>query len=286
MKRCLLGWFFALVSGVALASGGATDPSVEASMLVTGTIVIAPDGSVRSHAVDQSDKISPAINAFIDKAVSAWKFVPVLVDGKPVTTQTKMHLRLIADPAEHGDFVVHVSGASFGNGVPGEHVSMSPDHRIAPRYPPDAVRARVGGTVYVVLKIGRQGQVLDAAAEQVNLTARGTDEQMTRLRRLLAKAALSAADRWTFNVPTTGPHMGDAYWVARVPVAFHLYSMGERRVDRDEYGKWQPYVPGPREIVPWLAAEQLAAGSADTTPDGSVTQLGQGPQLVSPLSGG
>lgn len=286
MKRWLLGCLCALVSGVALAAGAAVDQSVEASMLVTGTIVIAPDGSVHSHVVDQSDKLTPAINTIIDKAVAAWRFVPVVVDGKPVTAQSKINLRLIADPTEHGDFVVRVGGASFSGGAPDERLRSNGKHQVAPRFPEGAQRMRAGGTVYLLLKVGRQGQVLDAAAEQVNLTVRGTDEQMAYLRGAFAKESLAAARRWTYAVPTSGSHVNDAYWVARVPVNFKINKgIGPPRA-HDEYGKWQSYVPGPREIVPWLDDKQLAAGSADTTPDGTVMQLGQGPQLVSPLSGG
>ena len=284
MKRWLLACICALVSGFAMATPAAADNQVEASMLVTGSIVIAPDGSVRSHALDHPEKLSPTIRAFIDKAVSAWKFVPVVVDGKPVAARTQMHLRLIADATEHGNYAVRVGGASFTGGAPGEHADKNTDHHMAPRYPPAAIRARVGANVYLVLKIGRQGQVLDAAAEQVNLTARGSVRQMKELRGLFAKASLAAAKRWTYDAAAHDFRAGEAYWVARVPVVFRLSTMGA--VPVDPYGQWQPYVRGPQEIVPWLDPAQLAAGSADTTPDGSVMPVGQGPQLASPASGG
>lgn len=59
MKQWLGGCFCVLLSGLALAAPGtATKRVVEASTLVTGMIVIAPDGSVRSHAVDQPEKLT------------------------------------------------------------------------------------------------------------------------------------------------------------------------------------------------------------------------------------
>jgi hypothetical protein len=102
MKHWLPGCWCVLLCGTAVAAPGAgNQPVVESSMLLTGTVVIAPDGSVRGHAIDQPDKVPSAIRAFVDKAVAAWKFAPVVIDGQPVTAQAQMHLRLIADPVEH-----------------------------------------------------------------------------------------------------------------------------------------------------------------------------------------
>ena len=94
-------------------------------MLVTGSIVIAPDGSVRSHTLDQAEKLSPTIVSVIDKAVFAGRLAPVVVDGNPATERTQMHLRLIADGDEHGNFVVRVGGASFTVGEPDEHAGLN-----------------------------------------------------------------------------------------------------------------------------------------------------------------
>ncbi len=111
MKGWLMGCICALVSGLALATPAAADTPVEASMLVTGAVVIAPDGSVRSHTLDQAEKLSPMIVSFIDKAASVWKFVPVVVDGEAATHARRcLSLRLIAEAAEHGNFVVRVGG--------------------------------------------------------------------------------------------------------------------------------------------------------------------------------
>lgn len=289
MKRWLSGCCCVLMCGVALAAPGTTNQQVvESSMLLTGTVAIAPDGSVRSHAVDHPEKLSPTIRAFVDKTVSAWKFVPVVVAGQPVTAQTRMHLRLIADPAAGGNYAVHVGGVSFTGGDPDEYVHRDADaaHRVAPKYPQEALHARAGGTVYLAVRIGRQGRVLDAAAEQVNLTVLGSARQMADLRRAFAKASVSAAMHWTYAVPTSGPHVGDPYWIARVPVSFTIGRMAARPAAGGEYGRWQPYVRGPREVVPWLQAPRLAADAVDTTPDGSVLTPGQGPQLVTGVAGG
>jgi hypothetical protein len=144
-----------------------------------------------------------------------------------------------------------------------------------------AVESRVTGTVYLLLRVGRQGQVEDAATEQVNLGVYASDADMERFRNSLAKAALKATEQWTFNVPTTGKHVADDYWVARVPVNFSLSA--DRKPD--PYGQWQSYVPGPRQLVPWIEKSRLMAGDADATPTGGISQLEQGLHLTTPLGG-
>ncbi len=286
MKRWLLVFCSALVSVVAFAAPApAGKRVVEASMLVTGSIVIAPDGSVRSYGVDKPDKLAPTISSLIDETVRAWKFVPVVMDGRPVTAQTKMHLRLIGASTADGNYALRVAGASFTGDMPAEY-EQSDDkafRRLPPRYPVGALRAGVGATVYLVVKVGSQGQVLDAAAEQVNLDTLGTVRQMAGLRDAFAKASVSAALRWTYPPPTSGVVSGDAYVVVRVPVTFTVSRSGARPVD--DYGRWHTYVRGPREVVPWLDVTQLAADGVDTVPDGSVLLLGQGPKLATPVSG-
>ncbi|MEO7068453.1 MAG: energy transducer TonB [Rhodanobacter sp.] len=283
MKRRLLGCFCVLVSGVVFASGATAEQPAEVSMVVTGNIVIAPDGSVRSHAIDHPDKLPPAVNTIIDKTVAAWKFVPVVVDGEPKATQAKVGLRLIAVSAEHGEFTVRVSGASFASSAPSQRLHVKAIN-VLPRYPLGAQRARAGGTAYVLLKVGQQGQVLDSAVEQVNLTVRGNSRQMTYLRGAFATAALASAKNRTYDVPTSGPQAHDGYWIVRESVKFTLNPLGPSRTIRAEYGQWQPYVPGPREVVSWLDGRQLGEGSPLTIPDGDLTPLGSGPQLLSSLS--
>jgi hypothetical protein len=269
-----------LASGVALAASPGRSP-VELSMLLTGTVVIAPDGRVQSYTLDQAEKLSPTITAFMDKSVSAWTFRPVEVDGKPVTAKSKMNVRLVADPGEGDQFVVRVKGASFGENKPGETISyVKGPRRVPPHYPPGAVHARAGGTVYLLVKVNRDGTVLDAAAEQVNLTERGPAPTMKLLRKMFADASVNAARHWTFDVPTIGPHAGEPWWVARVPVSYWITN-GSRANPATHYGQWQAYVPGPVEIVPWADTKLLANDAIDTVPDDAVQLLAPAPRLQS-----
>lgn len=282
MKHWLISLFCVLLSGAALAAGpAAVRKRVQASMLLTGTIMVAPDGSVSGYTIDKAEKLPPMVTGLMAESIPRWKFEPTLLDGKPVAAKAKMSLRFVAKPVGDDKYSVGISSTQFGQNVPGESITYK--DRVAPIYPPLAVRSRVSGTVYLLLRVGRQGQVQDAVAEQVNLVVVDSDEEMERWRKMLANSALAAARKWTFNLPTSGEHMNDKYWVARVPVAYGLVSGG---LQADDYGKWQPYVPGPKQPVPWIDDQRLLSGGADALPGEGLHQLERdGLHLITQPSG-
>jgi hypothetical protein len=282
MKRFLMGLFCVLLSAAALAAGPSeVRKRVQASMLLTGKIVVAPDGTVRSYVVDKAEKLPPAVTGMIANNVPKWKFEPTLLDGKPVAAEADMSFRVVAKPVGDQRFSIGISGAEFGQGKPGE--SISSKTQVRPFYPSEAAHSGVSGTVYLLLRVGRRGQVVDAVAEQVNMTVLGSDAELERWRQVLANSALRAAKRWTFNPPTSGKEVDAKYWLARVPIDFSLRGPGMPRGER--YGQWQEYVPGPRQPVPWLDNKQMASTSADALPDGDIQQVDQGLRLTSPLNG-
>lgn len=283
MKQWLVGLFCILMACAAFAEGpAAVRKRAEASMLVTGTIDVMPDGSVRSYAIDQVDKLPPIVVQVIRQNVPGWKFQ--LEDRQDAAVRAKMSLRILAKRVDDQHESIGISGAQFGEDhkVPGETVSYKT--RLPPRYPGLALRSKVSGTVYLVVRVGRNGQVEDAAAEQVNLAVYANDRDMELFRNDLAKAAIMAARQWTFNTPTTGKHVADDYWVARVPVNFNLLPLGASDASVP-YGKWQAYVPGPHQLVPWLEKSKLLSGAADTVPDGGLYPAYQSLRLTTPLGG-
>jgi hypothetical protein len=60
----------------AVGPAGATNArsSAEASMLVTGTLEINADGTVRGYAIDQPDKLPAPVRDVIQKNVPGWTF--------------------------------------------------------------------------------------------------------------------------------------------------------------------------------------------------------------------
>ncbi len=264
---------------VAGNSPGAVRKQAEASMLVTGKIVIGTDGIVQSHELDSNAQLPAALAEFIGKSLAEWRFEPIKVDGSVVRARVPMSLRLVAKRAEDGSFSVRIVSTHFGSEKAltatdtVQSASLPP-----PQYPYGALMAGGKGTVYLVVQIGRDGKVMNVDAEQVNLRVAGSASQMTQLRKLLADAAIRAARKWTFIAPTTGEEADKGSWLARVPVSY-LFN-GEKAA---KPGEWEAYIPGPRNVNMSWAQEQLRfAGSPDALPGDGLFPLQEGAKLLNP----
>jgi hypothetical protein len=284
MKRLWSGVLIATLSHAALAGNlDNVRKEVQASMLVTGTIDVAPDGNVAGYNIDHSDKLPKPVNELIAQGVPTWKFEPPTSDGKPVLAKANMSLRIVAKYLDKEHMALTIGGAQFGkkNVRPGEEVEYK-DHSVKPHYPMEAARSRVSGTVYVLLRVRPDGQVQDAVAQQVNLKSIDTESGMEHWRKLFSDAALHAATRWTFTPPTIGTHVHDPYWVARVPVAF---SVDRWDNGKNDYGKWNVYIPGPIQPVMWPDKDKMFTGAPDAMPGDGLYQVEQSLRLTTPLNG-
>ncbi len=285
MKRVhivwLCGWLLAGAVGTATAATAEqVRKTAEASMLVTGTVEVNPDGSLHGYALDQPEKLPPVVVDAVNKAIHAWEFK--LSGPTTEVVKTKMSLRVVAKPVGDGQFSVAVQGSSFGDkGQRSDQVYFR--DRAPPVYPQLAISARVSGTAYLVLRIGRDGTVQEAIAEQVNLDQYDLESAMERYRKWLADASLRAARHWTFNIPTSGAEANDPYWVVRVPVNFSLFPGGVMP-RKPSYGKWEAYIPGPRQTPTWIG-KALASESPDAVADGDVGSGDPRLQLIKPVGG-
>jgi len=281
-KQWVMGLAAFAMTGLALAAGpGAARKRAEASMLVTGDITVAPDGSVSGYTLDRQDKIPTEVVGLIARATPRWHFEPVTLDGHPVAARAHMSIRLLAqrESPDSPNYVMHIAGANFGeDGAGGE--TMTYATRAKPEYPPNAVAARVQGTVYLAVRVGRDGTVSDVAVEQVNLGVVGTDSQMKVWRNVLANSSMRVAKSWTFTLPTKGAHVNDPAYIARVPIT---YQLDHGFAHDDRYGQWDVYVPGPKEEISWM---KDAGGSADALPDDGLYLVNTGLKLTTPLDNG
>ncbi|MDE2225055.1 MAG: energy transducer TonB [Xanthomonadaceae bacterium] len=252
------------------ALGLAAEPHVEGSMLVTGTITVNPQGGVQSYAVQGLDKLPLSVRQIIQTTVPGWQFVPIMADGKAVTAEAGMSLRIVADMVDAQHATIRVAGAAFGcdarpkSNLPGEcpaGTAIRYVHRQPPDYPIGALQADVGGEVFLVLQIGRDGHVSQAAVRQVNLYSR-TDSP-AQYRKVLANAALRAASKWQFSVPTTDPNATKDHWVVQVPVNYTLGPCCS--VPAHRYGQWNAYLPGPVQNIPW--DHENTSGASRTSAD-------------------
>ncbi len=268
-----------LLAGTASAFAGGREEvrkQVEASMLVTGTIDIDAKGAVLSYRVEQAEALPKAMLDVVDRRIREWRFEPVLVNGKAMPARSPMQLRLVTKQ-DGANYLLRISGATFGK-VEGEE-SLARGKLRPPRYPESAVFAGIGGSVYLVLRVGRDGAVEDAVAEQVNLRVVGTEREMSGYRELLARAAIGTARKWMFNFPTQGEDADAPFISVRVPVDF--IATGRN----DKAGEWYAYVPGPRQPVPWRNWDADVQSPDAIASGGVYRDRPSGPRLISGLGG-
>ncbi|WP_158756101.1 energy transducer TonB [Dyella sp. S184] len=291
MKRLLLGLLGVFCSGAVIANGGvdAVRKQVQASMLVTGSIVVAQDGSVNSYTLDQQDKLPPLVLEVINKTVPHWRFGIDVSDfqeymraSQARLLKAKMNLRVVAVPVDNQNYSVSISEASFGEDASARKSSsdtLSEKDIVQPRYPSRSSQDGVGGTVYVYVRIGRDGKVEDQVARQVNLHVVAPETEMAVFRKDLAKAAVDAVRRWTFNPPTSGKEASWQHWYAMVPVEF----CQSARCDEEAYGKWAGYIPGPNVPIPWHDDPEVTPQDSDAMPSGVAFQPDQRLKLLTSL---
>lgn len=260
---------------------GAVRKQAEMSMVVTGQVRIAADGRVDGVRIDRENEIPKAVADLIRQNVPQWRFEPLATSGAAAETDTPMNLRVVARRLyEQADeaYELRLGSAHFGRDEP-SHLPSQAEMR-PPTYPELAARSNVSGLVYVVARIGRDGRVEDAFAEQVNLHAVGNEAQMKRFRELLAQSTLTTAKQWRFAPPTQGPYADETHWLVRVPVAYAL-----KRDRTPAYGQWDLYIPGPRQRAPWIDADRDATAGVDAFGDERMQSVGRGRRLMTPLDG-
>ena len=262
----LMFFNFAATRTAISASAHAVAKRAEASMMVVGTVTVAPDGSVSGYQLEDAAALPPAVNALLQQAIPSWQFDPISLNGKPVSVKSSMSLRVVLHSLGDKRYRLYLAGASFS--ADGKPMKYGTSKRMQPRYPLQAIRERVSGTVYLALKIDPQGHVVDAMVEQVNLRLAGNDNEMERYRRMLANPALKAARTWVLDPQSLDGSTADHY--AIVPVNYRLDDSPGGPSTLHGPGHWDLYIPGPRHVVPWFDAVRMVAGSGDALPDGGV----------------
>lgn len=218
----------------------------ELSMLVKGAIDIRADGSVDHYSIENSEKILPGIASLIGRQVPRWKFEQVLADGKATSTHTSVVWMIVAKPNVKGDYTIHIQSAGFSGAGGAAKSRISVRERKPPvLYPASALRMGMSGDVYLVLKIGPDGKVIDAIVQKVNLTASANDTQMAKARKAFGETALEAVRNWTFNVPTQGKHANQPYWSGMLPIVYSF----DPSDSVQHYGEWRPFL---RVLAPKL----------------------------------
>ena len=242
MKSRLAVW-----TGAALAVLGAWSPiamaaAQQASMELTGNIKVGADGKALDYSIDHQSQVQPAVLKLVAATIAQWRFAPRVA-------QAPMSLRIVANEREDGQFDMKVGAVSFG-GKERLHGLAYKDKSRRVTYPDDLLHARVGGQVLVLVEVGRQGEVLHADAERIDLSRSATRMQMHRWRQSLARASVDAIRNWTFVVPTQGEAALAPHWYAVVPLQFAI-NRPDGMPTVGGYAQWHIYYPGDKVVPDW-----------------------------------
>ena len=155
MKAWIAAALCTLSACVAWAGTSDIRKTAEATMLVTGTIDVAPDGGVYRYTLDRPEKIPAPVADLIKNSVPGWKFQ--FAERVNAIQHATMRLRIVAKPIDDQHDVLRISGASFGDtdATATDHVTYK--DRYPPRYPQEAIQSRVDGTVFLLMRVNRQG---------------------------------------------------------------------------------------------------------------------------------
>lgn len=252
----------------------------EASMLVTGTVHINPDGSVMNYTLDHPEELDSSVKELVDQNVKRWNFQ--FASAPSATATENLSVRLVARMLDDRHVSLRIAGVSFDDAEVPEDENIRYDKKHGADFPKAAFEEGVWGTAYVLLRVGRDGRVQEASVEQVDLGTFAPTADMARYRKYLGDAAVKGIRQSTFKVPTKGKNADQPYWLVRIPVNF----LNPNDPEPVAYGAWQTYVPGPRADVSWLDHPELAAGAPDAVPDGMLHALQGEPQLRTGTSGG
>jgi hypothetical protein len=234
MHRIVLA---AITAAFAATVGAETQKPAFYELSAKGEVQIAQDGHVGDYR--SKSKLPPSIAALVSKNVLAWRFDPVLVDGKAVVAKTAMQLNLRAELAEGKteEFVVRIVSVHFGT------PTRTKGGRL-PRYPDAAVAARLGAKVVLAALLDETGRVIEVVPYQTSLAARASNEkEAEQWRRKFERASIAAAKTWRYDLSETvgGKPIG-SYVI--IPVEYSISSQSSP-------SRWSGYVPGPIQLVPW-----------------------------------
>jgi hypothetical protein len=276
MKHVVLGVLILALTGVAYAA----QPKLQASMAVSGELVVGPDGKAMGYTLDQPDKLPSAVVELIARTVPNWRFATVSKDGKPVAARARMSLGVIADPVGDGAFALRVAGVTFGSDD--DKDVPQPLKTLHVTWPHEAVERGVSSVTYLLLELDPGGKVAKAAVERVDLRATGSEHDMTLVRAVFARAALHSAQRWAFALPR---RPGNAQAPMLVRVVVHYSMIGEGRPREPGYGQWRSYVPGPVQPIDWPELQPGAQTGFEALAGEGIYPLEQPLKLLDPAGG-
>jgi len=157
-------------------------------------ILVSETGDVESVEVISGD---PVLAKSAVGAAKKWKFKPFIKNGKPVPVSAKLPFNFAFSGNIHEEKVPPAEpnaapGTAPASGEAPKRVRVSSGvstgllvYKVQPVYPPEAIRARIEGTVVLQARISKEGQIADL--------------QLISGPKKLAPAAIGAVQQWRYR---------------------------------------------------------------------------------------
>lgn len=204
----LLGLLFAapLHSAPPKARTLARDLAIEAPVLATrvdGWIEVGPDGRVAGY--EAITTLGEPLASRLRSMVEAFRFEPVLVDGRPVLARARMRLALVASELPDRSLRVAVENVTFpdpdGTERPADAPVLTVARRTAVRYPEAVAGTGLCARVLVAVQANPDGSLREVGVRQSALLhARGSERQVQDALAHFENAALQGISRWQLAV--------------------------------------------------------------------------------------
>jgi hypothetical protein len=224
-------------------------------MRVDGELSIDPQGVPIDYAI--KTVLPQKLHDSLEQHVHSWRFVPVLIDGKPVLAETEMRVVLAAQGV--GDaYRVTVDDVTFPqmqgqatDGDPKDPTDISYGKKLPINYPLEALQyGLLEASVMLDLKLTSEGQVEQAFVEQTALhNVEGKPRDLENVAQLFERAAVANMKSWRFNVVVNVLDPKPENLTVRVPVHFSAPGLAGAPTYRTG---WQQEVRTPRRRAPWL----------------------------------
>lgn len=171
---------------------------------------VALDAEGRVVKLDPVDDAPKAIRTPLDAAIRKWQFVPGMVNGQPVPTETMLTVDVTLLPAGEDKYALRIDDARTGGAI--KTGDMRGNY---PKYPTDSERHHRQGLVVLKVDYDAKGHVT-SATRHADAPAVADD---------LEVSAARAVKTWRFTPEVVG---GRALaGSVLVPICFEMVGMGK-----------------------------------------------------------
>lgn len=207
-------------------------------LIAQGRGTLAIDATGRVEAVQFTTSHGAAIDAVLGDQIRAWRFEPVIEQGKAVAVSAHMQYLLQATVGEQAeDLRLSIHDVDFVDPPAATPTAPSPYRKVTPvTYPRQMIAERFGAQLEIAVELDAEGAPVHVAPAAGWLLGRTVVENVRdRKMGYFVRAAVGAVKQWRFAPPPPGATR------ITVPITFTVNAEG---VDQaTQLARWTEAMP-------------------------------------------